>query len=71
MRRGKQQGRCKGIVKLNKVVALEYVDPGTFSKRNMFQIVHETILYIQAADEAEREDWLHVLRSGLSHEEGT
>ena len=57
-----KRGGLKGQVDLNSVKVIEKVSDSAFDKPS-FQVVHgDLTLYVIADDEAQRQDWLELLR---------
>lgn len=58
-----KEAKKKGAVDLGSVFAVEEVPESTFDRPNMIQVVHlDSVLYVQCPDDAERQDWLRLLR---------
>lgn len=61
------QAKCKGLIDLERITAVEVVADETFGRPNMLQIVHSSVLYIQCPNEASRQLWLASLRPLVAH----
>ena len=61
----------KGWIDLTTVRAVEEVDESAFRRPHVMQIVYEQgVLYTQAADKSEREDWLKMIRQQVAENPG-